>query len=66
MVANDSAIRVMPGGRFALAAACTSSGIRRASAATLFITADSGAAIADIRPMCAGTDRGLALSTRPS
>jgi hypothetical protein len=65
-VANDSAIKVTPGARFAFAAACRSSGMSKASAATLFITAESGAAIADIRPICTGAGRSAAVNRRPS
>ena len=57
MVAKDSAISVMHGGRPALRAACTSIGIKSASAATLLITAESAAASPPVIAMCRPTGR---------
>ncbi len=55
--ANDSGIRVSAGLRFAFAAACRSTGMSSASAATLFMTAESAAAIDDMTAMCRPTRR---------
>ena len=51
MVANDKGIKVSAGLRLALAAAWMSTGMRRASAATLFITADKAAPMAAVTAM---------------
>ena len=56
MVANDSGISVSAGLRLALMAACISTGINNASAATLFITADKPAAIPDMAAMWVCSD----------
>ena len=50
--ANESGMSVSAGLRLALWAACRSTGMRSASAATLFMTAESTAAIPDMIPMC--------------
>ena len=50
--ANESGMSVSAGLRFALAAAWTSTGINSARAATLFMAAESPAAMADMIPMC--------------
>ena len=57
MEANDSGISVSDGLRPAFLAAWRSSGISNASAATLFMTADSVAASPDMMPMCAASLR---------
>ncbi len=49
--ANEIGIRVSAGLRFAFFAAWISIGIRRARAATLFITAERPAASADMTPI---------------
>ena len=51
IVAKESGISVAAGLRLAFAAACMSTGMSRASAATLFITADRAAATVDMIPM---------------
>ena len=50
--ANESGMRVSAGLRLAFRAACISTGISNASAATLFITALSAAAIVDMTAIC--------------
>ena len=50
--AKESGIRVKAGLRLAFKAACISSGMSSASAATLFITADRTAANPAITPIC--------------
>lgn len=57
MVAKASAISVAAGGRFALAAACSSTGISRVSAATLFMKADSAAPTPPITEIWAEMER---------
>ena len=64
--ANDSGIRDSEGLRFALAAAWMSTGISSASAATLFMMADSTAASEDITAMCAPNLRVLSTTKRAS
>ena len=59
--AKDSGINDRDGLRFALLAAWMSTGMSRASAATLFMTADNTAASEDMIVMCA--PRRLALET---
>ena len=49
--AKDSGISVSPGFRSVFSDACRSMGMSNASAATLFITADSAAETPAIRPM---------------
>ena len=49
--AKDSGINVSAGLRFSLLAACRSTGMRSASAATLFINAESAAETPDISPI---------------
>jgi len=57
IVANDSGIRLCPVGRFAFFAASMSSGIKRASAATLLMTAESPAPTAAMMAICNGSGR---------
>jgi hypothetical protein len=57
MVAKDSGMRVSAGLRLAFEAASMSTGISSASAATLFITADSAAPTPPSMPMWAVTLR---------
>ncbi len=52
MVAKASGISVTPGGRPALRAASTSMGIRRASAATLLMIAESAAPMPPVMAIC--------------
>ena len=51
MVAKDNGIRLRAGLRLAFFAACRSMGMKRASAATLFMMAESNPATAPIMPM---------------
>ncbi len=51
--AKESGINVSAGLLALLAAACKSTGINRASVATLFITADNTAETPDMIPICA-------------
>ena len=60
--ANESGINVRDGLRPAFFAACISTGINSASAATLFITADNPAANADMKVIW--VPRRLEASTR--
>ena len=55
--AKDSGIRDSDGLRPAFFAACMSTGISRASAATLFMMAERPAASADMMPMCVASLR---------
>ena len=55
--ANESGIKLSAGLRLAFAAACMSNGISKASAATLFITAESAAAKPAMMPICAPSFR---------
>ena len=57
MVAKDSGIRLCPAARLAFSAASTSSGIKRASAATLLMTADSTAPALPMMAICRGKGR---------
>ena len=57
MEAKESGISVSAGLRLAFAAACMSTGISNANAATLFMIAESAADTADIRAMCAANGR---------
>ena len=66
MEAKDSGIRLRPGWRRACDAAFMSIGIKSASAATLFISADSTAATPDITPICANSERPRATTCRAS
>lgn len=60
--AKDSGIRVSAGLRLPLAAASRSSGMSSASAATLFMTAESKAARPDMMPICAKTGRDASIT----
>ena len=64
--ANDSGISVIAGLRLARAAACMSTGMSKARAATLFITAESAAAIADMPAMCRPSPREASTRCRAS
>ncbi len=64
IVANDSGIRVSAGLRLAFLAASRSTGMSRASAATLFITAESAAATPAIMAMWRETLRDASLTWR--
>ena len=55
--AKESGIRVRPGLRWAFSEACRSRGIKSASAATLFITADRAADTPAMTLMCRRTLR---------
>jgi len=57
MVAKDSGIRVSAGERFARRAACMSTGMSSARAATLFMKAESAAPTAPMIAMWAGSER---------
>ena len=65
MDAKDSGISVRAGLRFSLSAACRSTGISSASAATLFISAESAAETPDIKPIWTNSGR-PALMTLPA
>ncbi len=64
--ANEIGIRESAGLRFALRAAWMSSGIRRASAATLFIIVDNAAERVAMMPMCAARPREASSTRRAS
>ena len=64
MVAKDSGIRLNPGARPALRAVCISTGISSASAATLFIKAESTAPMPPISPIWLPSVRELSTRVR--